>query len=110
MTLTGRYTQVNVLNRHIAQTSLDDATIENLQVNIDSGRVSAGVVRSLAIEQSDVCGTGEEETSRLDVKGVSSNTLTYNGTKKTAQTISQACGDVIVAGQETNDTQTEERN
>lgn len=107
--LSGSYKTVNATNSVDAQTTLDDATIEILQANMLSGRLSAGVVRTLNIQQSDICPSSHEGTkdNRLVVRGISSNQLTYNGAERPAKTVSQACGDTIIGSESDFDALTE---
>lgn len=94
----GTYKNVTVNSQDVASIILSNATVENLSTNIAGGYVTAGVVRSLTVVQRDICpaNSGLSNQNRIVVSSVVSNTLSYNGVKRPAETISSACGEVII--------------
>lgn len=102
LSLSGSYKTVTATSKDVAEVALDGATIEELKSQVVDGRIKAGVVRTLDVEQSDVCAAHTDDTDqrRLVVSSVSSGKLTYNGTTQPAQSISQACGTVIIGDEE----------
>lgn len=110
--LLGVYKTVTITTDTNAETTLTAATIETLQTKLRGGSLSAGVVRSLQIEQSDICPMESDATkhSHLTVAGVSSDQLTYNGAIKPAKTLSQACGDTVIGSESESDTSMEREN
>ncbi|HMR38651.1 MAG TPA: PspC domain-containing protein [Candidatus Saccharibacteria bacterium] len=98
-TLTGTYGVVRVHSKETGLVELDGATVEELDVQLDGGRVSAGVVRTLTVRQPDACPAREDEESlaRLDVQAVSSGKILYNGNEQAVKNIKNGCGWVSFA-------------
>ena len=96
--LTGTYKNVRVNSENTAAIALGDATIEQLEVRLSGGSVTAGVVRTLSVTQSDVCPARQyyDERVNLEVQAVSSGMLTYNGSEQPAASIEEECGTVVI--------------
>jgi len=94
--LSGRYDTVKVASQPGATTLLGIAAIRHLQVNTTGGELTAGVVRTLEVQQADVCGADGDDDNTVQVRAVSSGSLLYNGKQRTAQTLEQECGEVII--------------
>lgn len=106
--LAGTYETVGVVSKDVADITLRDATIQNLDVTLTGGNISAGVVRTLSVQQPDACpaNDGDNGQNRLAVQAVSSQKLLYNGAERKAETIRRDCGTVLVGS---DDTETEYR-
>lgn len=96
--LAGTYKSVRVDSRNTAAIALGDAAIEQLEVVLSGGSVTAGVVRTLSVEQSDVCPAREyhDERGSLQVQAVSSDTMLYNGKEQAVDSKRTECGAIII--------------
>ena len=96
--LFGSYKNISITNGE-GEVDLRGASLENLIIKIGEGWGRAGVVRTLTVEQSDVCPAREDYESRnssLSIQAVSSNRMTYNGAEREAKTVRSDCGNVII--------------
>jgi len=76
---------------------VSSASVVTLAVTSEQGlRVSAGTVRELTVTQPDVCPSGQSAQSSVDVSGITSSKMTYNGTERAATTYRTSCAEVIV--------------
>lgn len=97
LALAGAYKTVRAYSKDGSEMTLRSATIENLDVRLTGGQVAAGVVRTLSVQQPDACPAHEDdEQNRVVVQAVSSGKLRYNGGERTAQTVMNDCGAVVV--------------
>lgn len=96
--LDGTYGAVRAHSKAAGTVELDNATVEELNVQLDGGRVSAGVVRTLTVQQPDVCPAREDEESlaRLEIQAVSSDKISYNGIERPVKSIKDGCGWVSI--------------
>ncbi len=104
--LLGVYGTVMLTNENSGAANLAQATISDLTVRNKGGLVEAGVVRTLAVEQPDVCpgnSTPSEPHSVVRVQAVSGGKLVFNNSERSAQTVSNDCGRVIVGADEETD-------
>lgn len=100
LTLGGSYTTVRAESKDAGTITAEDATVENLIVRLESGRVAAGVVRTLTVEQPDVCPAHDGASqNRLVVRNVSGGTMSYNGVEQPAKSVKTDCGAVIVGSE-----------
>ncbi len=108
--LAGAFDRVFVIDTASARVDLEPATIGDLTVNNKGGRVDAGVVRRLTVMQPEACpvvrGEAYDTRATVHVQAISSGEIAYNGTKRSAQTISSECGVVQVG--DTDDNEREE--
>jgi hypothetical protein len=94
---TGQYNTVSLTTKFASGVTLTRATVENLKADINGGYVSAGVVRSLTVNQVDVCPANNySDQNRIVVHGVATGKLTYNGSEQDAKTIDNNCGALII--------------
>lgn len=97
---TGQYGTISLTTRFASGVTLNRATVENLKADIHGGYVSAGVVRSLTVNQVDVCPANNySDQNRIVVQGVTTGKLTYNGLEQDAKTIDNNCGVLIIGGE-----------
>lgn len=76
---------------------VSSASVVTLVVTSDQGlRVSAGTVRELTVTQPDVCPSGQSAQSSVNVSGITSSKMTYNGAERGATTYRTNCAEVIV--------------
>lgn len=102
--LEGTYETVNVLSQESTHLELGRASIENLRVKMTGGTVTAGVVRTLDVEQNDVCAASEDRSEGyLRVQAVSSGTITYNDSERAAKDILNNCGTVTIGERDYNE-------
>lgn len=95
--LAGRYQSVTVDSKNETSVVLSDATIVNLKAAFTSGNVTAGVVRTLAVDQPNACPAARySDQNRLTVEAVSSGVMTLNGNEQSAVSVQHSCGRVIV--------------
>lgn len=102
--LVGTYRNVHVTSKNTAVISLSDAAIESLEADVPGGSVTAGVIRTLSVKQSDVCPAREYYDVRhtLQVQAVASGKMLYNGKSQAAKSVLTECGGVII-GDDEND-------
>lgn len=93
--LSGSYKKVKISNQLYSTVILDDASVTSLQIDSKGGSVTAGVVRTLSIKQADVC-PSRGNNSLIEVEGVSSEKLVYNGNEQSAESIFSNCGEVVI--------------
>lgn len=64
--------------------------------------MTEGVVRTLTVEQPDVCPVREDydEHSRLHVQAVSGGKMTYSDVERAAKSINSDCGTVVVGDED----------
>lgn len=98
-TIYGPYESVSVMGGGDVDVSM--ASVRALSVKVEGGGsyVSAGVVQSLSVEQSDVCPAQQTEIdqrARVSVQGVSSGELVYNGVAGKVMRKTTACGELII--------------
>jgi phage shock protein PspC (stress-responsive transcriptional regulator) len=106
---TGRYGTVSLTAEFASGITLNRATVENLKADIRGGYVSAGVVRSLIVNQVDVCPSNNySDQNRIVVQGVVTGKLAYNGLEQDAKTIDNNCG-VLIIGDESEYDANQER-
>lgn len=106
---TGRYGTVSLTAKFASGITLNRATVENLKADIRGGYVSAGVVRSLIVNQVDVCPSNNySDQNRIVVQGVVTGKLAYNGLEQDAKTIDNNCG-VLIIGDESEYDANQER-
>lgn len=96
--LAGSYKTVQVESSDGADISLGDSAIEALDVAMNGGRVTAGVVLHLTVTAAEACPAREQndEQNRVVVQAVSSGKMVYNATEQAAKTVIADCGSVIV--------------
>ncbi len=97
----GNYGTVNIItDEAAADATFSNATVESLNVVIRGGYVTAGVVRNLSVDQSDVCpANSDSRQNRVVVRAISGSKLRYNNADKPASTITTACGEVIIGSE-----------
>lgn len=106
---TGRYGTVSLTAKFASDITLNRATVENLKADMRGGYVSAGVVRSLIVNQVDVCPSNNySDQNRIVVQGVVTGKLAYNGLEQDAKTIDNNCG-VLIIGDESEYDANQER-
>ena len=100
--LAGSYKTVRVESSDVADISLGDSAIEALDVAMNGGRVTAGVVLHLTVTAAEACPAREQndEQNRVVVQAVSSGKMVYNATEQAAKTVIADCGSVIVGREE----------
>lgn len=94
--LEGSYKNVSVQTIDAHSVALNNATIENLIADISGGHISAGVIRSLIVNQADICPENSDRSNRLVISAVSSNKMTYNGIEQNARTLESFCGGLVI--------------
>jgi phage shock protein PspC (stress-responsive transcriptional regulator) len=97
--LSGSYQTVQVTSRGNGATiSLDDAAIEDLKATLDAGRITAGVVRTLAVNIRDSCSSNDSGDNRgeLAVQAVSSGQTSINGSQQKAGSVVANCGRISI--------------
>lgn len=101
--LAGTYGFVRVESSDVADIALRDATIQKMEAALAGGYVTAGVVRTLSVQQPDACpaNDGDSERNRLVVQAISDGKLTYNGAERRAETIRRDCGTVFIGSDQT---------
>lgn len=98
--LFGELDLVSVASERSSVVSLNDAAIGELLVDNRAGRVTAGVVRSLTVQQPDICpATDYNERSVVIVQAVTRGKLVYNSLEREAKNIKQDCGTVIIGSE-----------
>jgi len=105
--LKGSYGMVTASVEQDSSVNLNQASIQDLNVNLTSGYLNAGVVRTLHANQSDVCATegNQYSSNRIAISGVSSKVMTFNGKEQKAETISGPCGVLIIGSEQEYDAQ-----
>jgi len=96
VTINGTYQSVTIDGKGSVDAS--SSAIQKLDVRATQElSVSAGTVRELIVNQSDVCGnmTYSGDT-KVSVAGVTSGTMTYNGKQMTAETYRTSCAAVQI--------------
>lgn len=101
--LAGSFKTVRAAVKDAASLTLRDATIEHLDAQMASGTVTAGVVRTLSVRQPDACPARSEYDGQnhLAIQAVAEGKITYNGTERTAMTIKNNCGAIIIGDDDT---------
>ena len=96
VTINGTYQSVIAEGKGSVDAS--SAAIQTLDVrSTQELTVSAGTVRDLIVVQSDVCGNMTySRSTNVNVSGVTSGNITYNGTQKAAVTYKSNCASVVV--------------
>lgn len=99
----GKYEKLAIDGSGVVDAS--QSSVIDLVIDMDSGRVDAGVVRSLDVSQRDVCSASGVygDDNQVDVSGVSSGEMIYNGTNRDAETIRNECGSVVVDDNDRNE-------
>lgn len=94
--VTGEYGEVKVTGS--GSVDLGSSAVGSLAIQSKLGlRVVAGTVRDLKIDQPDVCPNGTSGTSTtVQVSGVTSGTMTYNGSNIPAKSHTSGCASVVV--------------
>jgi phage shock protein PspC (stress-responsive transcriptional regulator) len=94
--INGTYTALSVEGE--GNVDLSSSAIQSLTIR--SGKelnLQAGTVRDLVITQPEVCASSTYRGSAVtSVAGVTSGTMTYNGTAMTAKTIETNCASVVI--------------
>jgi len=103
VTINGTYQSVTINGKGSVDAS--SSAIQKLDVrSTQELSVSAGTVRELIVNQSDVCGnitySGDTQVS---VSGVTSGTMTYNGKQMTAETYRTSCATVQIGDDDYQD-------
>ena len=83
--------------------NLGQATVGDLIVKNENGTVEAGVVRTLSVDQPDVCPANINQdgpSSTVSVQAVSGGRLIFNGSEHPVQKILNDCGQVVIGSQE----------
>lgn len=102
--VSGSYGSITARSVYGSGVTLNDATVETLEASLDGGYISAGVVRTLSVTQSDICpsdGSMYGNQNRLAVHGVASGKLSYNTVEQDARSITNPCGEVVIGDEET---------
>jgi multisubunit Na+/H+ antiporter MnhB subunit len=95
--ISGQYQAVYVEGD--GDTDVSSSSVTDLVIAMTGGSVTAGVVKTLAVTQPDACSAWGSYDSRMrvQVRAVSSGSLTYNGKNTPAHSpISNGCGLVVV--------------
>lgn len=98
----GSYDSVIAITERATSTGLNGATIQNLKLD-NRGSTTVGVVRTLEVTQADACPVttdDEEPESRIEVRGVSSGKLIYNGKERAVASIKTDCGSLVTSKSE----------
>lgn len=98
----GSYDSVIAITERATSTGLNGATIQNLKLD-NRGSTTVGVVRTLEVTQADACPVttdDEEPESRIEVRGVSSGKLIYNGKERPVASIKTDCGSLVTSKSE----------
>lgn len=96
--LSGKYDKLSVYGEAGTNAMLEDAVIGSLRVR--DGAVTAGVVRTLSVNQPDVCSAHEAGGDNyVKISDVSSGKLIYNGKEQPAKSISGSCGEVVIGNE-----------
>ena len=94
---TGRYEIVNLTTQFSSSITLNRASVDSLKADMQGGYVTAGVVRSLTVNQAEVCpGDNYPSQNSIVVRGIVNDRLTYNGAELDAKTIDNDCGEVTI--------------